>query len=158
MSRQKKSLVRRIGEAALIVVMLPVVLPLAALVLLLYGTHRIALYALIWLLWLPKGKDVLVVYSDSPIWHDYMTTQIVPLVEERAVILNWSERNKWPKWSFPTHVFRSFGGRRDFNPMVAVFRPFRRAKLFRFWSAFKDSKHGYSEPVDRLRNELLWTL
>jgi hypothetical protein len=154
----KKSLIRRIGEAALIVVMLPILLPLLAFVLLLYGTHRIALYTLIWLLWLPGGKDVLVVYSDSPIWHDYMTTQIVPLVEKRAVILNWSERNKWPKWSLPTQVFRSFGSDREFNPMVAVFRPFRRAKLFRFWAAFKDTKRGYNEPVDRLRNELLLTL
>jgi hypothetical protein len=38
--------------------------------------------------------------------------------------------------------------------MVIMFRPLRRAKLFRFWSAFQDWKHGYQERVERLRNEL----
>jgi hypothetical protein len=101
---------------------------------------------------------VLLVFSDSPIWHDYMTTQVVPLVHNRAVILNWSERHKWSKWSFSVHVFRSFDGTNEFNPMVAVFRPFRRARLFRFWSAFKDWKRGDTEPVARLREELSQSL
>ena len=38
------------------------------------------------------------------------------------------------------------------------FRPFRRAKTFRFWLAFKDWKRGYREPVDRLREELFSAL
>jgi hypothetical protein len=53
------------------------------------------LYLLVWALWLPRGKDVLLVYWDSPIWHEYVTTQILPLVQDRAVVLNWSERKKW---------------------------------------------------------------
>jgi hypothetical protein len=154
MLREKETLNWRILQAALIVVLLPLILPLAAVVLCLFFLHRMVLYMLIWLLWLPKGKDVLLVYSDSPIWHDYMTSQVLPLVRERAVILNWSERRKWPKWSFSVHVFHSFGGRQEFNPLVAVFRPFRPARLFRFWSAFKDWKRGYTEPVERLRNDL----
>jgi hypothetical protein len=94
-----------------------------------------------------KGKDMLLVYSD-------MTTQILPLVKERAVVLNWSERKKWPKYSLSVIAFRAIGGRRNFNPLVVYFRPFRHAKLFRFWSAFKDSKHGDIDPVERLRREL----
>ena len=154
MSHEKQSLTRRIVEVAFLVVLPPVIIPLAAVVLCLYWPHQLVLYTLIWLLWLPRGKDVLLVYSDSPIWHEYMTTQVLPLVPKRAVILNWSERSRWPKWSFAVHVFRSFGGRREFNPIVAVFRPFRRATVFRFWSAFKDWKRGYTEPVERLRNDL----
>ena len=159
MRREKQTLIHRIASwiarAAFIVVFLPFIIPLVAAALALYWLHQLVLYALIWVLWLPRGKDVLLVYSDSPIWHDYMTRQVLPLVEERAVILNWSQRSRWPKWSFSAHVFRSLGGRREFNPMVAVFRPFRRAKLFRFWSAFKDWKRGYTEPVERLRSALL---
>lgn len=131
---------------------------LAPVVIVLYWLHRMALYGLIWLLWLPRGKDVLLVYSDSTIWYDYMTTQVVPFVQNRAVILNWSERRKWSKWSFPVHVFRSFGGTNEFNPMVAVFRPFRRVRMFRFWAAFKEWKHGDTEPVTRLREDLLQSL
>lgn len=158
MGREKEKQTRRIAVTALIVILLPIIIPLAAVVLVLYWVHRVALYGLIWLLWLPKGKDVLLVHSDSPIWHDYMRTQVIPLVQNRAVILNWSERQKWSKWSFSVHVFRSFGGTNEFNPMVALFRPFRRARLFRFWSAFKDWKRGDTEPVTRLREELSQSL
>jgi hypothetical protein len=120
--------------------------------------YRGALYLLVWLLWLPKGKDILFVYSDSPIWQEYMTTEILPLVERRAVVLNWSERGKWALWSLGVSVLHHFGGGRDFNPLVVLFRPLRRAKTFRFWSAFKDWKRGYREPVERLRQELLSAL
>ncbi len=95
------------------------------------------------------------VYSDSPIWHDYMATQVLPLVQERAVVLNWSERKKWSQRTLGVAVFHHFGGAGDFNPLVVLFRPFRSARLFRFWSAFKDWKRGYREPVERLRQELL---
>jgi hypothetical protein len=158
MTRRKEPLSRRIWKAALVVVILPIVLPLALIALTLAVAHRIALYMLVWVLWLPKGKDILVVYSDSPIWHDYMATQVLPLVEERAIVLNWSERNRWSRWSFRAHLFHCFGGRREFNPLVVLFRPFRRARTFRFWLPFGDWKRGYREPVERLRQELLSVL
>ena len=139
-------------------VLLPLVLPLVLISVTLYLAHRIALYMLVWVLWLPRGKDILVVYSDSPIWHEYMTTQILPLVQERAIVLNWSERNRWPRLSFRAHVFHTFGEGRQFNPLVVLFRPFRRARIFRFWLPFKDWKRGYREPVERLRQELFSVL
>jgi hypothetical protein len=136
MTRQKESLSRRLRKAALVVVLLP----LALISLTLYVAHRIALYMLVWVLWLPRGKDILVVYSDSPIWHEYMATQVLPLVQERAIVLNWSERNRWPRFSFAPHVFHCFGGNREFNPLVVLFQPFHRARTFRFWLPFKDWK------------------
>jgi len=135
-----------------------VIAPLGLAVLVLFLAHRIVLYLLVWILWSSNGKDLLVVYSDSPIWHDYIATEILPLVQKRAVVLNWSERGKWPRLSFRVHVFRHFGGRRDFNPLVVLFRPLRRAKVFRFWLPFKDWKRGYRQPVERLREELLSAL
>ena len=87
-----------------------------------------------------------------------MLTQILPLVKDRAVILNWSERSKWSRWSFRVHVFRSFCGYREFNPLVIIFRPFRRARRFRFWRAFKEWKHGNQQAVSKLREELEATI
>jgi len=158
MTRQREPLPRKLRNAALVLLVLPVVLPLAIVTLAFYFPYRIALYMLVWTLWLPRGKDILLVYSDSPIWSEYVKTEIFPLVRERAVVLNWSERNKWPRWSFQVHVFRAFGGHREFNPLVVLFRPFRRARTFRFWLPFKDWKRGYKEPVERLRRELLAVL
>ena len=158
MTKQKQRFSRRLGNALLVIILLPVILPLALLAVALYVPHRLALYMLVWLLWLPRGKNILIVYSESPIWHEYMVTQVLPLVQEHAIVLNWTERSKWPWWSFRVHVFHWFAGDREFNPLVVLFRPFRRARVFRFWSAFKEWKRGDKEPVERLRQELLSAL
>ena len=158
MSRQPQPLSRRVLQAASIIVVLPLIIPLAILALVLLALHRVVLYVLVWLLWLPRGKDVLFVFSDSPVWRDYLSERVLPLVQERAVVVNWSERGKWSKWWFPAHVLRTFGGGREFNPLVIVFRPLRRAQLFRFWQPFKDWERGYTEPVERLTNDLRMSL
>ena len=158
MTRQRQPLLRRLGQTVLIVVLLPLILPLALFAVASHLLYRALLYLLVWALWLPKGKDILFVYSDSSIWHEYMETQILPLVQERAIVLNWSERKKWSRWSLGVAVFHHFGGAGDFNPLVVLFQPLRSARLFRFWSAFKDWKRGYKEPVERLRQELFASL
>jgi len=154
MSRVSQSLARRVWQTAIIILLLPVLLPLIVLALTFWLLHRMTLYLLVWILWLPKGKDILFVYSDSPIWKEYMTQQVLPLVEERAVILNWSEKSTWRRWTLAVSVLRAFGGEREFNPMVILFRPLRRARVFRFWSAFRGWKHGKTEQLEHLRNEL----
>jgi hypothetical protein len=153
MAREKETVTKRIGLVALLVLLLPMIILFGPVVLVLYWLHRMVLYCFIWLLWLPKGKDVLLVHSDSPIWHDYMTTQVVPLVQNRAVILNWSERHEWSKWSFPVHVFRSFAGRKEFNPMVAVFR--QNVSVLVSFQSLEARRH---RTVSRLREDLLQSL
>jgi hypothetical protein len=83
-----------VARTALGIAFVLLVLPLASIGLAAFIIHRITLYILIWLLWLSRGKDVLFVYSDSPIWRDYMTQNVLPLVDKRAVVLNWSERRR----------------------------------------------------------------
>lgn len=132
--------------------------PLFILLVVLAIINRPLTYLLVWILWLPKGRDVLVVLSDNPIWRDYMLSEIVPLVGQRAVVLNWSERRIWPRRSLATSVFYSFCGEHNYNPMVIVFRPWRRAAVFRFWSPFQEWKHGHKQSVDGLRQRLVATL
>jgi hypothetical protein len=155
MARQKESFGRKVGRAAFFVPLLLLLLPVLVLSAVSYWLYRITLYVLVWLSWSRAGKDVLFIYSNSPVWHEYMTTQILPLVQERAIVLNWSERKKWPRWSLAVRVFRMFSGGCDFNPMVVLFRPFRGAKSFRFFSAFNEWKHGKTERVEQLRRELI---
>lgn len=154
MSRQKTSVARKLGNAVLVILILAIALPLALVAFALHLLLRAVLYLLVWLLWIPKGKDVLFVFSDSPIWREYMISHVLPLVQRRAVVLNWSERSQWSPWSLKVSVFRAFGGSREFNPMIVKFQLFRKAKILRYWSAFQDWKRGYIEPVESLKRQL----
>jgi hypothetical protein len=158
MSREPEPTARKVLKFTLIVLLLPLILPLAILGLVLHLLNKIVVYLLVWVWWLPRGKDVLYISSNSPIWKENMETDIFPLVAERAVVLNWSARSKWPKWSFAVRVFHTFGSRRDFNPMVVLFRPFRRARIFRFLPAFQERKHGNSASIEQLRRDLMQAL
>jgi hypothetical protein len=158
MSWQPESTGRKVARFAFFALLLPVIVPLAIVGLGLHFLNKVVVYLLVWMWWLPKGKDVLYVSSDSPVWKEYMETEVFPLVAERAIVLSWSARSKWPMWSFTVRVFRTFGRGRDFNPMVVLFRPFRRARIFRFLPAFQERKHGNGASVEQLRRDLTQAL
>jgi len=134
------------------------VVPLAIFALVLYVVVSAFLYVAIWLLWCSRGKDVLFVYSDSPVWHAYLEAQVLPKIADRAIILNWSERKKWSKMSLAYSVFTHFGGYQQFNPLGIVFSPWRRAQVFRFWQAFRDFKHGHDEALKKMQSDFLHAL
>jgi hypothetical protein len=87
-----------------------------------------------------------------------MLAEMLPLLKTRAVILNWSERSTWKRWSLRVIAFRFFAGRKAFNPMLVVFRPFRLAKRFRFYSAFSEWKQGNKQGVENMNREVMSTL
>jgi hypothetical protein len=158
MSREPVSTRRKVLELTFIVLLLPIILPLAIVGLVLHFLNKAFVYLLVWAWWLPRGKDVLFVSSDSPIWKEYMEDEVFPLVAKRAMVLSWSARSEWSKWSFAVRVFRTFGRGRDFNPMVVLFRPFRSARIFRFRPAFRERKHGNSANIEELRRDLMQVL
>ncbi len=113
-------------------------LPLVLVVLLLWGLYSLSLYLLVWLCWVSRGRDILFVYSDSPHWKEYIEAEILPRIQDRAVILNWSERRKWiQKMTLGPMLFRNFGGHRGFNPIGFRFRPFRFHQTYRFWDPIR---------------------
>jgi hypothetical protein len=125
--------------------------PLLLIALLLYFLYGAILYFAVWLTY-PK-QLVVFVYSDRPTWKDYIEREILPYIQNRAVILNWSDRRKW-KNSLAVLAFRYFGGHRNFNPMVIIIRPFRFAKTYRFYEAFRDFKHGNAQKVEKIKGDL----
>lgn len=129
--------------------------PLLMIAVLLYFSWGALLYLLIWLRW--QKQFVLFVYSDSPTWKDYIEREILPHIQDRAVILNWSKRKTW-KNSLAVLAFRYFGGYRNFNPIGIVFRPFRLVKTYRFFKAFQEFKHGDHNKVHRLKEQLFEVL
>lgn len=137
---------------ALVLVLLPVIVLLAVVALALFILTSIFLHVVIWTIWCLKGRDVLFVYSDSPIWHDYIEERLLPPIRQRAVVLNWSRRKRW-QFSLARVAFRHFGGYREFNPMAVVFRPFRPTRKFRFWQPFHDFKHGRSDALHQMEKD-----
>jgi hypothetical protein len=139
MNRQKPAFSQSLRNALLLILFLPFALPLALVAIVLYLLYRITLYLLVWTFWLPRGKDILFVYSDSPIWHDYMASEVLPLMQERAVVLNWSYRKKWPRWSLGVAVFRTSEAIAGLTPSLCCFGHF----VLRECSAFgRHSKIG----------------
>ncbi len=67
-------------------------LPVLVGVLVSYLIAGLALQFAVWLLWCTRGKDMLLVYSDSPNWKEYVENRLIARLRERAVLLNWSER------------------------------------------------------------------
>lgn len=136
------------------VVLSPLWIPLLVLWLVFYLLSSVCIYLTVWLLWLPRGKHILFVYSDSPIWHDYIEQHFLPVIREQAVVLNWSQRRSrsWRR-SLAVAAFKHFGGWRDFNPMAVVFRPFHRGRVFRFLPPFRAYKHGKPEKLLAMQQE-----
>ena len=117
-------------------------IPLILIALLVYGLYAALLRVAVWTLWNTRGTHVLFVYSDSPAWKPYIEQNIIPRLPPQTIILNWSDRRRWQRWSLATAVFRHFGGARNFNPLAVVIRPLEWGETFRFWLAFRDHKHG----------------
>jgi hypothetical protein len=139
---------------ALIVLLMVVFLPILFLIAIVYGVWSVILSVAIWIVWGLRGRHILFIYSDSPIWSAYIQQEVLPHILQTAVLLNWSGRKQW-KISLAVLAFKLYGGSRDFNPMAIVFRPFRFHKIFRFYRAFKDFKHGKIEPLEKIRLNFL---
>lgn len=90
-----------------------------------------------------QGRRLMLVYSDSPVWKEYVEANWLPRVADVAVLLNWSARKRWPsEHPFEARVFRRWAGRREFNPLAIAFMPDGQVEVVRFWRAFRDFKHG----------------
>jgi hypothetical protein len=117
------------------------IVPVGLGMLALFVISSVSLHICIWLLWCTRGRDILFVYSNSPVWHDYVEQHLLPWLRGRAVVLNWSDRNLWRFLPTLAHMaFYYFGAQREFNPLAVVFRPLRRSRIFRFWRPFRDLK------------------
>ena len=109
-----------------------------------------------WLRYGRRGKYILFVYSNSPNWKDYIESNILPRIEGHAVILNWSEHERWnDEHPFEAKLFGHWADSKEFNPVAIIFPPVGQVKVIRFWQAFQDYKHGKEQQL-KLAEEALF--
>jgi len=120
-----------------------------------YGIYLALLYFAVWIRWCAQGARTFVVYSRSPHWQERFETHLIPMLPTNAIVVNWSDRKSWRRLSLTTQVFNSFLGAYNHTPSAIIFRPFRRAKVIRFYEAYMSYKHGNPTPVLALESELL---
>jgi hypothetical protein len=71
--------------------LLLLLLPLVVVAGVVWLVAAVLLQLVVWLTWCSRGRHVLVVYSDSPIWQEYFEQNVLPAVGSRGVVLNWSD-------------------------------------------------------------------
>lgn len=151
---RKRRILAYVVRVPVIIALVLLLLPLFPLLVTIYFAYALVLQMVIWTCWCARGVNVLLVYSDSPNWHEYIETNIIPRLPSSSVAINWSNRRKWKRFSLPVMAARFFGGSREFNPMIVVFQPFHWANTYRFWQPFIDYKHGKMEPLQALETKL----
>lgn len=102
-----------------------------------------------------QGKDLVLVYSDSPHWKTYIETNWLPKYAARAVVLNWSARSRWTREQYPeSEIFRYFSGMLEYNPIAIVVPDTGKVQVVRFWRAFRDFKHGKDAALRKAEAQL----
>jgi len=104
--------------------------------------------------WGSRGKDLLLVYSNSPHWQRYVEQSWLPRWGHRAVVLNWSDRRQWARRSPEVAIFNVFASAQEYNPLAIVVPLSGPVHVVRFWLAFRDYKHGKDGALLKAEAEL----
>jgi hypothetical protein len=86
------------------------------------------------------GKDVLVVYTDSSHWKEYIETRWLPRWGDRAIAFDRSK--PWREDQVEARLWRAVAGMAEHTPVVIVVPARGKVQIVRFWLAFRDFKHG----------------
>jgi hypothetical protein len=134
-----------IGFAAMLVgpygfVVVGIVALLAFSALAAYHLHRWRVAAEFRRIYGSQGKDVLIVYSDSPHWGAYIDANWLPRWGERAVMFNRSR--PWRGEQIEARLWHAFAGNAEHTPVAIVVPRLGRPRVVRFWHAFRERKHG----------------
>ena len=98
------------------------------------------------------GKDLLIVYTASPHWEEYIEREWLPRWGERAVVLNRSK--PWKPNSAEANLWFAHRTGREHTPLAVVIPLRGRVKVVRFFKAFRDHKHGKGAALQAKEREL----
>jgi hypothetical protein len=134
--------------AFILLLLLPIIIPYVF-------VYKLYLRLRFELRWGRAGRRILLVYSRSPNWQEYIEHRWLPDIGSSLVTLDWSDRafKPWPK-SLEAKLFKAWKPSRDYNPLAILF-PLRgtpRVVLLR--RAFLAYKHGKPQDLENAEREI----
>jgi hypothetical protein len=151
------------AQTVLLVLTAIVLSPLLIALGLFWALRAIWLSLLVRFTWYPHHKYLVLAYSNSPNWQQYIEIEILPKLHPHSWIVNWSARSQWRWWTKPLEVriFQHWTGAnclfwsgKEYVPVAITFIPWWRPRVFRFWKAFKDFKHGKPDKLKHIEEKL----
>lgn len=109
--------------------------------------------------WFPQGKWILFVYSNSPKWKDDIESTIIPKINSKSIILNWSEHKTWPK-SLASKIFFYYSKTKKTKnkvsyPIAIIFKSLSRPKVIELRQAYRDFNLHRNNNILTLKKELI---
>lgn len=146
---------RYLLSIAALTIVLPFIILLLPVMLIWHFVPRILLR-----LWLPLrwggGRCVLIAYTDSPVWTDYIEQQITARLASMAVVIqrsrvpDWKSRYRAEYWAL-----LSWAEHASYNPVAIVFPRYKRVRVFNFYEAFREFKHGKPAELEAMTKHVL---
>jgi hypothetical protein len=127
-----------------------VVLPLAAIALVALPLLDLFLFVRWQLTFGRRGIRALIVYSDSPKWKEHFEQEVLPLLKEKAHVVNTTHQPQWRGSSGAARsVHRRWGGHKNHTPVVIWFPPIAgKVKVIRFYQAYGRIAQHRNESAD----------
>lgn len=103
----------------------------------------------------PSNKFVLLAYTQSELWAPFIKQSLLPQLGDTVVPVDRSEESWKRKNAIEAKAVSFWGGRRAYNPIAIVIRDRWRVRVFRFYEAFQEFKHGRPRELEQLVAEFL---
>lgn len=107
--------------------------------------------------WFPKGKYIFFLYSDSKKWKDYFENELVPKIQGKASVWNWSTRQKdgWNDDIIEAKILKPYKLLGYFYPMAIVFLPSGEVKTFQFYTPYVNMLKSGKDEYNKMEKEFL---
>ena len=103
----------------------------------------------------PANKFVLFGYTQSPVWAPFIEDSLMPQLGDSVVSIDRSEEGWKRNYPIEARALSFWGGIRSYNPIAVVIRSRWRVRVFRFYKAFQQKKHGKPRELEALVAEFL---
>lgn len=105
--------------------------------------------------WFPMGKYALFLYSGSKKWQRYFEQDLIPKIQSKAIIWNWSTRYAygWKDDLLEARILKFFRPSGRFHPMAIVFLPSGTIKTFQFYVPYVKMLKSQNQNQDYKNSE-----